>query len=86
MAEKWQQHTNSDNVNLISGLRHYHFDIVKSNLKVALFKHDRANRNAGSSQFVKITTLKLQLSTILTVLTRPVQAPVAICGDCLGGS
>ena len=79
LADSW--YTNSDNINLILSLKHHYLGAVKSNLEVALSKHDRANRNAGPGQFVKISRLKLQPGTVLTVFIRSVQAPVAICGD-----
>lgn len=74
LADSW--YTNSDNINLILSLKHHYLGAVKSNLEVALSKHDRAN-----GKFVKISRLKLQPGTVLTVFIRSVQAPVAICGD-----
>lgn len=74
LADSW--YTNSDNINLVLSLKHHYLGAVKSNLEVALSKHDRAN-----GKFVKISTLKLQPGTILTVFIRSVATPVAICGD-----
>lgn len=74
LADSW--YTNSDNINLVLGLKHHYLGAVKSNLEVALSKHDRAN-----GKFVKISSLKLQPGTVLTVFIRSVSAPVAICGD-----
>ncbi len=79
LGDSW--YTNSDNVNLVLGLQHHYLGAVKSNLEVALSKHDRANRNAEPGKFVKIKSLKLQPGTVLTVFIRSVAAPVAICGD-----
>ena len=61
-------------------LNHY-LGGVKSDLEVALSKHDRANRTAGSGKFVKSSTLQLQPGPVLTVYIRSVLTPVAICGD-----
>ena len=76
LADSW--YTNADNINLVLGLKHHYLGAVKSNLEVALCKHDRAN-----GKFVKINTLKLQPGTVLTAFIRSVQQPVAICGDIL---
>lgn len=76
LADSW--YTNSDNINLILSLKHHYLGAVKSNLEVALSKHDRAN-----GKFVKISSLKLQPGTVLTVYIRSVPTPVAICGDIL---
>lgn len=65
-------YTNSDNINLVLGLKHHYLGTVKSNLEVALSKHERAN-----SKFVKISSFKLQLATVLIVFIRS----VAIRGD-----
>lgn len=74
LADSW--YTNSDNINLILALKHHYLGAVKSNLEVALSKHERAN-----GKFVKISTLQLQPGTVLTVYIRSVPAPVAICSD-----
>lgn len=74
LADSW--YTNSDNINLILKLKRHYLGAVKSNLEVALSKHDRAN-----GKFVKISSLNLQPGTVLTVFIRSVSAPVAICGD-----
>ena len=74
LADFW--YTNAGNINLILDLKHHYSGAVKSNLEVALSKHDRVN-----GKFVKISSLKLQPGTVLTVFIRSVQAPVAICGD-----
>ncbi len=74
LADSW--YTNSDNINLVLGLQHHYPGAVKSNLEVALSKHDRAN-----GKFVKISSLKLQPGTVLIVFIGSVSAPVAICGD-----
>lgn len=63
---------------MVLGLKHHYLGAVKSNLEVALSKHERANE-----KFVKISSLKLQPGTLLTIYIRSVQAPVAICGDIL---
>lgn len=76
LADSW--YTNADNINLVTGLKHHYLGAVKSNLEVALSKHDRAN-----GKFVKISTLNLQPGTLLRVFIRSVQQPVAICGDIL---
>jgi hypothetical protein len=76
LADSW--YTNSDNINLVLDLKHHYLGAVKTNLEVALSKHDRAN-----GKFFKISSLKLQPGTVLTVYIRSVQAPVAICGDIL---
>ncbi|MBD2699145.1 transposase [Spirosoma sp. BT702] len=76
LADSW--YTNADNINLVLSLKHHYLGAVKSNLEVALSKHDRAN-----GKFVKISTLKLQPGTIQTVFIRSVQPPVVICGDVL---
>jgi hypothetical protein len=74
LADSW--YTNSDNINLVLGLKRHYLGAVKSNLDVALSKHDRAN-----GKFVKISSLKLQPGTVLTVFIRSVANPVAICDD-----
>ncbi|AUD03751.1 IS701 family transposase [Spirosoma pollinicola] len=74
LADSW--YTNSDNINLVLSLKHHYLGAVKSNLEVALSKHDRAN-----GKFVKISSLKLQPGTVLTVFIRSVASPVAICDD-----
>ncbi|QMW01677.1 transposase [Spirosoma foliorum] len=76
LADSW--YTNADNINLVLGLKHHYLGAVKSNLEVALSKHDRAN-----GKFVKISPLNLQPGTVLTAFIRSVQEPVAICGDIL---
>ncbi|MBU1820441.1 MAG: transposase, partial [Bacteroidetes bacterium] len=76
LADSW--YTNSENINLVLDLKHHYLGAVKSNLEVALSRHDRAN-----GRFVKISSLKLQPGTVLTVHIRSVKAPVAVCGDVL---
>ena len=63
VADSW--YTNADNINLVLDLQHHYLGAVKSNLEVALSKHDRANRYAGAGKFVKISSLKLQPDIVL---------------------
>ena len=74
LADSW--YTNSDNISLVLSLKRHYLGAVKSNLEVALSKHDRAN-----GKFVKISSLNLQPGTVLTVFIRSLVAPVGICGD-----
>lgn len=46
-------YTNSDNINLILNLKHHYLGAVKSNLDVALSKHDRANGTPNQVSFLK---------------------------------
>ncbi|MCY7349635.1 MAG: transposase [Cytophagaceae bacterium] len=70
LADSW--YTNWDTSNLVLSLKHHYLGAVKSNLEVALSKHDRAN-----GKFFKISSLKLQPGTVLTVFIRSVATPVA---------
>jgi len=79
LGDSW--YTNSDNINLVLSLKRHYLGAVKSNLEVALSKHDRANRYAEAGKFVKISSLNLQPGTVLTVFIRSLVAPVAVCGD-----
>lgn len=74
LCDSW--YVNADNINYVLSIKKNLIGAIKSNLEIALSKHDRAN-----GKFVKISTLNLNPGDLKEVYIRSVNQPVRICKD-----